>query len=117
MHGVAVCHQHDPTARSGLAELLVDQSQHVYAERDPDYQKTALERLDKKQKIVLMCSIGGTIKTGTQPWGDPSNPSRKAQKKFDDPERAFGRESRSLKACHELIKVGLMSAGILCVGL
>lgn len=79
----------------------------AHAERDPDYQKTALERLDKKQKIVMMCSIGGTIKTGTQPWGDPANPSRKAQKKFDDPERAFGRESRSLKACHELIKVGL----------
>ncbi|KAK9857616.1 hypothetical protein WJX84_011789 [Apatococcus fuscideae] len=74
-------------------------------ERDPDYQKTALERLDKNQKIIMMCSIGGTIKTGTQPWGDPSNPSRKAQKKFDDPERAFGRESRSLKACHELIKI------------
>lgn len=84
----------------------------AHAERDPDYQKTALERLDKKQKIVMMCSIGGTIKTGTQPWGDPANPSRKAQKKFDDPERAFGRESRSLKACHELIKVGLTRVNI-----
>ncbi len=78
---------------------------YVSAERDPDYQKTALERLDKNQKVILMCSIGGTIKTGTQPWGNPDNPSRKSQKKFDDPERAFGRESRSLKACHELFKV------------
>ncbi|EIE21109.1 hypothetical protein COCSUDRAFT_17882, partial [Coccomyxa subellipsoidea C-169] len=45
------------------------------------------------------CGRGGTIKTG---FGN-----EKTGKFFkDDPERAFGIESRSLKACHELFEAG-----------
>ncbi len=49
--------------------------------------------------MIVYCGRGGTIKTG---FGN-----EKTGKFFkDDPERAFGIESRSLKACHELFEVG-----------
>ncbi|KAK9866052.1 hypothetical protein WJX84_002343 [Apatococcus fuscideae] len=84
-------------------------------ERDPDYQKTALEKLDKNQKIIMMCSVGGTIKTGMV--GPARQATNKKQKTFDDPERAFGRESRSLKACHELYRAGFTNLSHLEGGL
>ncbi|GIL91563.1 hypothetical protein Vretifemale_19161, partial [Volvox reticuliferus] len=68
-------------------------------ERDPDYQSKALSVLKKNQKIILMCAIGGTLDTLVD--------LRKGVKPaIRDPERAFGRESRSLKAAYELINAG-----------
>ncbi|EFJ46785.1 hypothetical protein VOLCADRAFT_92946 [Volvox carteri f. nagariensis] len=68
-------------------------------ERDPDYQTKALSVLKKNQKVVLMCAIGGTLDTLVD--------LRKGVKPaIRDPERAFGRESRSLKAAYELINAG-----------
>ena len=48
-----------------------------------------------------MCSLGGTILVGTK----PREMSGKVFSK--DPDRAFGRESRSLKACYELYEVSV----------
>lgn len=68
-------------------------------ERDPDYRTKVLATLQKNQKIILMCSIGGTLDTLVD--------LRKGVKPaIRDPERAFGRESRSLKAAYELLQVG-----------
>lgn len=68
------------------------------AESDPDFGTKAAAQLDKRKKIIVYCGRGGTIKTG---FGN-----EKTGKFFkDDPERAFGIESRSLKACHELFEV------------
>ncbi|KAK9845919.1 hypothetical protein WJX81_005977 [Elliptochloris bilobata] len=69
-------------------------------ERDPDFAKNAAEVLNKRKKVIVYCGRGGTIKVGAQPWA----PGRKYFK--DDPEKMFGIESRSLKACHELLEAG-----------
>lgn len=66
------------------------------AESDPDFRKKAAQQLDKRKKVIVYCSRGGTLKTG---FGN----DRKFFK--DDPERMFGIESRSLKACYELLEV------------
>ena len=70
-----------------------------HAERNPDFRKEALEKLPKNKTIAVMCSLGGTILVGTK----PREMSGKVFK--SDPDRAFGRESRSLKACYELYEV------------
>ncbi|KAG2425186.1 hypothetical protein HXX76_013940 [Chlamydomonas incerta] len=68
-------------------------------ERDPGFGDKALAMLKKNQKVLLMCAIGGTLDTLVD--------LRKGVKKpIRDPERAFGRESRSLKAAYELINAG-----------
>eukprot|EP00798_Chlamydomonas_sp_ICE-L_P021342 gene21342-28277_t len=72
----------------------------VFAERDPDYTAKALAQVKKNQKIIVMCSIGGTLDTLLRLRPDKKPNGTK------DPERNFGRESRSLKACHELIFKG-----------
>ncbi|KXZ43447.1 hypothetical protein GPECTOR_90g534 [Gonium pectorale] len=77
-------------------------------ERDPDYQAKALEALKKNQKVLLMCAIGGTLDTLVD--------LRKGVKPaIKDPERAFGRESRSLKAAYELINAGWSASNIFWV--
>lgn len=55
--------------------------------------------LPRNKTIVVMCDLGGTLDTNVVGPG-----GRKVCK--DDPERAFGRESRSLKACYELMEAG-----------
>ena len=70
----------------------------LIAESDPDFGAKAAAQLEKRKKVIVYCGRGGTIKTG---FGN-----EKTGKFFkDDPERAFGIESRSLKACHELFEV------------
>jgi hypothetical protein len=72
----------------------------LIAESDPDFGAKAAAQLEKRKKVIVYCGRGGTIKTG---FGN-----EKTGKFFkDDPERAFGIESRSLKACHELFEVRL----------
>lgn len=70
-----------------------------FAERNPDFRKEALETLPKNKTICVLCSLGGTMLVGTK----PREMSGKVFK--TDPDRAFGRESRSLKACYELYEV------------
>lgn len=69
------------------------------AERNPNFREEALKTLPKNKTICVMCSLGGTILVGTK----PREMSGKVFK--TDPDRAFGRESRSLKACYELYEV------------
>jgi hypothetical protein len=45
-----------------------------------------------------VCDIGGTLDTTVS--------YRREKKIYADPERQFGRESRSLKAAYELLQVG-----------
>ena len=45
-----------------------------------------------------MCAIGGTLDTNVS--------YRREKRLFNDPERAFGRESRSLKAAYEMLEAG-----------
>lgn len=71
------------------------------AERNPNFAEDAAKVLKKNQKIIVYCGIGGTIEVGVKPWA----PDR--TKSYDDPDRSFGRESRSLKACYELMVVGI----------
>lgn len=70
-------------------------------ERNPDFISLALEATggDKNKKIVVMCNIGGTLLTYVERKGLKA-------KKFADPERMFGRQSRSLKAIYELQEAG-----------
>eukprot|EP00250_Pteridium_aquilinum_P024841 c29683_g1_i1 orf=126-995(-) len=70
-------------------------------ERNPLFIEKALEAVggDKTKKVVVMCSIGGTLQTFVERKGPKA-------KKFADPERMFGRQSRSLKAAYELQEAG-----------
>ncbi len=68
------------------------------AERDPDFGANAAKQLDKRKKVIVYCGRGGTIKTG---FGN----ERSGKFFKDDPERAFGIETRSLKGCYELLEV------------
>lgn len=70
-----------------------------HAERDPAFQQTCEEKLPKNKKIIVYCGLGGTLDVGALPY----KPGGKSFK--DDPERMFGRESRSLKAIYELLQV------------
>jgi rhodanese-related sulfurtransferase len=63
-------------------------------ERDPDFVDNFCQTVKKNSKILMMCAIGGTLDTNVS--------YRRDKKLFADPERAFGRESRSLKAIYEL---------------
>jgi len=67
-------------------------------ERNPNFADEALEKLPKNKKIIVACSIGGTLVT--------TRSATMKNKVYADPERAFGRESRSLKACYELYQAG-----------
>lgn len=58
--------------------------------------------VSKRDKIILMCAIGGTLDTNVS--------YRREKKIYADPERAFGRESRSLKAAFELYEVRRIAA-------
>lgn len=70
-------------------------------ERNPLFIEQALKAVggDKTKKVVVMCSIGGTLQTYVERKGPKA-------KKFADPERMFGRQSRSLKAVYELQEAG-----------
>lgn len=69
-------------------------------ERDPDFAKNVEKQLGKNAKIVMVCDIGGTLSTKVEVAHKVKTYEVK------DPERAFGRESRSLKATHALIQAG-----------
>ncbi|WPT14114.1 Rhodanese-like domain-containing protein 14 [Picochlorum sp. SENEW3] len=70
-------------------------------ERDPDFIENvnALVKNNKRRKIIVMCNIGGTLDTVIKVAS-----TGKLTK--TDKDRSFGRESRSLKACYELLRAG-----------
>lgn len=74
-------------------------------ERNPAFVDAALSKLQRDQKVIVYCAIGGTLDTNVS--------YRRDKKLYADPERAFGRESRSLKAVYELLQAGWSPSNIL----
>lgn len=70
-------------------------------ERNPEFVAAATAAVggDKSKQVIVYCSIGGTLVTFVERKGPKA-------KKFNDPERLFGRQSRSLKAIYELQQAG-----------
>jgi rhodanese-related sulfurtransferase len=70
-------------------------------ERDPAFIDTMLKavRGNRRKKIIVMCSVGGTLDTVVRV-------ASTGKKTETDKDRAFGRETRSLKACYELMRAG-----------
>eukprot|EP00210_Caulerpa_lentillifera_P001801 g1731.t1 len=66
-------------------------------ERNPDFVKDVANAVPEKSKIIVMCNRGGTLETVIRTTG--AKP-----KECKDPDRAFGRETRSLKAIYELFQ-------------
>eukprot|EP01024_Parvocaulis_polyphysoides_P016511 TRINITY_DN17351_c0_g3_i1.p1 TRINITY_DN17351_c0_g3~~TRINITY_DN17351_c0_g3_i1.p1 ORF type:complete len:262 (-),score=28.99 TRINITY_DN17351_c0_g3_i1:255-995(-) len=67
-------------------------------ERNPDFVEDLSKIKNKTDKLILLCAIGGTLKQTLDYFGKKSG--------YKDPERQFGRESRSLKAIYELVTAG-----------
>jgi rhodanese-related sulfurtransferase len=65
-------------------------------ERNPDFAKVAQERLPKDKPIIVACNRGGSMGTTV------SKQKNGYVKVYEDPDRSFGIDSRSLKACYEL---------------
>lgn len=75
-------------------------------ERDPDFLKYAEERLPKNKPLIIADKRGGSLSTvmKTEKWSGEGAKTVKGE--YEDPDRAFGIESRSLKACYELLEAG-----------
>ncbi len=52
----------------------------------------------KHHAVIIACAVGGTLDTIVR--------VASTGKSAKDPDRAFGRETRSLKACYELMQAG-----------
>eukprot|EP00471_Norrisiella_sphaerica_P005364 CAMPEP_0184482076 /NCGR_PEP_ID=MMETSP0113_2-20130426/3650_1 /TAXON_ID=91329 /ORGANISM="Norrisiella sphaerica, Strain BC52" /LENGTH=268 /DNA_ID=CAMNT_0026861605 /DNA_START=228 /DNA_END=1032 /DNA_ORIENTATION=+ len=71
-------------------------------ERDPDFPDKVAEVIkDKSKPVILYCGMGGSMETKIQ-----SQKEMYAKNGFEDVDKSFGRESRSLKACFELLNAG-----------
>lgn len=57
----------------------------------------------KRSRVYLMCGPGGTMERIARTTKLAAGSNEAYTKEFADPDRAFGRESRSLKACYELL--------------
>ncbi|BBN13288.1 hypothetical protein MPTK1_6g02370 [Marchantia polymorpha subsp. ruderalis] len=70
-------------------------------ERNPDFLSQAMNAVngELEKPVVVMCDVGGTLKTIVE------RPGLKP-KSYADPERRFGRASRSLRAVYELQEAG-----------
>ena len=70
-------------------------------ERDPAFIDNMLAAVggNKRKKLIVMCSVGGTLDTVVRV-------ASTGKKTETDKDRAFGRETRSLKACYELMRAG-----------
>eukprot|EP00898_Chlorokybus_atmophyticus_P009096 jgi/Chlat1/9188/Chrsp97S08459 len=78
-------------------------------ERNPNFVKQVQERFPKDSKIIVACALGGTLDTIIR--------TRPDKKLYADPDRAFGRESRSLKGAFELFQAGYKNVAHLKGGL
>ncbi|KAI8473560.1 MAG: hypothetical protein J3K34DRAFT_410488 [Monoraphidium minutum] len=72
-------------------------------ERNTNFISQMQSTVKKNSKVLLVCAIGGTLDTLVS--------YRREKRLFKDPERQFGRESRSLKAAYELLENGGWSVG------
>ncbi len=70
-------------------------------ERDPAFVENMIKAVggNKRKKVIIMCSVGGTLDTVVRV-------ASTGKKTETDKDRAFGRETRSLKACYELMRAG-----------
>lgn len=69
-------------------------------ERNTDFVKLAEERLPKDKPIIVACRRGGSLETVVK------KQKFDGVKEYEDPDKSFGIESRSLKACYELFEAG-----------
>lgn len=68
-------------------------------ERDPDFLENFQAAVkNKRTQVIVTCTVGGTLDTVVR--------VKSTGKSARDPDRAFGRETRSLKACYELMQAG-----------
>ncbi|KAL4854986.1 Rhodanese-like domain-containing protein 14 [Chlorella vulgaris] len=68
-------------------------------ERDPDFMDNFQKAVGNKRKpVIIACAVGGTLDTIVR--------VASTGKSCKDPDRSFGRETRSLKACYELLNAG-----------
>merc|ERR1712139_553877 len=65
-------------------------------ERNPDFAAMALERLPRNTPIIVACDRGGSLESTVK-----KEKSGGRVKEYADPDRAFGIESRALKAAYE----------------
>mmetsp|Transcript_30908 Transcript_30908/g.67517 ORF Transcript_30908/g.67517 Transcript_30908/m.67517 type:complete len:162 (-) Transcript_30908:894-1379(-) len=77
-------------------------------ERNPRFIEEVQAKIPKNKQVMIICGSGGymytVVKTSSGSVGKYGG--RIKEKTFADPERAFGKESRSLKAAYELITNG-----------
>lgn len=67
--------------------------------RNMNFREDAKALLPRNKTLIVACDLGGTL--STEVFGPDK---RKVCR--NDPDRAFGRESRSLKAAYELMEAG-----------
>jgi len=71
-------------------------------ERDPEFPQKLESAVGGKNKpVVLYCGMGGNLDTKIQ-----SSKAMYKEKGYEDVDKSFGKESRSLKACFELLNAG-----------
>lgn len=70
-------------------------------ERNQEFEAQAEAALGSKgAPVIVYCSRGGSLETETV------RVTSIRTKRYNDPEKAFGLESRSLKACYHLLEAG-----------
>ena len=83
-----------------VKKLAVGAMAMTATERNPNFADDARKTLGEESRMIIVaCMMGGSLTTEV-------SRKRKNMKSFKDPERAFGRESRSLKAAYELMQAG-----------
>lgn len=79
-------------------------------ERNRNFAEDLKKIADPKKTVIFMCATGGTLETQITrvSGGDDrtGNTGRVKKKVYNDPDRNFGKESRSLKACYEALQAG-----------
>lgn len=89
------------TAADNAKRLAMALFSMTATERNSEFAAEALAAVPKDKPVVVACDIGGTLEVTIE-----KKRGGKVVKAFEDKERVFGRESRSLKACYELKKAG-----------
>eukprot|EP00238_Polyblepharides_amylifera_P014395 CAMPEP_0196588624 /NCGR_PEP_ID=MMETSP1081-20130531/61139_1 /TAXON_ID=36882 /ORGANISM="Pyramimonas amylifera, Strain CCMP720" /LENGTH=212 /DNA_ID=CAMNT_0041911169 /DNA_START=181 /DNA_END=819 /DNA_ORIENTATION=+ len=74
--------------------------------RNPLFEAQVKEKIPRNKQVIVMCAQGGTLETIIKRTSGVASQGRVKVKEYADPDRAFGRESRSLKACYEVIQAG-----------
>jgi len=93
----------DNTKRLAMAAFAMQAT-----ERNPRFLEEVQEKIPTDKQIILICATGGYMYTVVKTTSGNAGKygGRIKEKTYADPERAFGKESRSLKAAYELITYG-----------